>query len=77
MDDLAYFPANVDLADLDLDQPQRIAADVANATGMEVLDLRPALLAASECPYQPSNMHWLEHGHEVATEAIISHLSTP
>ena len=69
-EDLGYFPDNVALTDFDLDQPQRLAIEIAEATGMETLDLRPVLSAAAECPYQPENMHWLERGHQLVADAV-------
>ncbi len=73
-DDLDYFPGNVDLATLDMEQPQLLANSIATATDMEVLDLRPALRSTAQCPYQPGNMHWLEAGHEAVTKALFDHL---
>ncbi len=75
-EDLDYFPENVDLADYDLDQPQRLAAQVAETAGMEVVDLRPVLAAASACPYHPENMHWLEGGHQTVAAHIAGLLRT-
>ena len=72
---LDYYPANIDPAEFDYEQPQRLAAALAAEIGAEVLDLRPALRAAPGCPYQPGNMHWLEEGHQIAAAALIRHLS--
>ncbi len=72
---LDYYPDNVSLADYDLEQPQRLASEIAEATGMEVLDLRTALSAAARCPYQPENMHWLEHGHELVADTVAEMLA--
>ena len=74
---LEYYPDNVDLADFDLDQPQRMAIEIAEEVGMEVLDLRPVLEASTECPYQPENMHWLRAGHELAADAVGEFLDLP
>jgi peptidoglycan/LPS O-acetylase OafA/YrhL len=74
--DLEYFPANVDLADFDLEQPQRLAESIAGSVGMEVLDLREPLRAAPQCPYQPANMHWLEAGHEIAATTLRDYLAS-
>jgi hypothetical protein len=53
------------------------ARSIAVEVGIEVLDLRTALGAAPECPYQAANMHWTEYGHEVVTDAVARHLATP
>lgn len=76
-EDLEYFPDNVDLASLDLEQPQRLAREVATAADMEVLDLLPVLRSAGECPYQAANMHWTEYGHEVVANAVAEYLAIP
>ncbi len=72
--DLDYYPSNVDLADFDLDQPQRLALDVARAAGIEAIDLRPLLQSLSECPYQAGNMHWTAAGHEAVAAAVAAQL---
>jgi hypothetical protein len=72
--DLDYYPSNVDLADFDLDQPQRLAREIAAATDIEVMDLRPLLQGLPECPYQPGNMHWTEAGHEAVAAAVAARL---
>ncbi len=74
---LDYYPANIDLADFDFDQPQRLASALAQEIGAEVLDLRPALAAAADCPYQAANMHWLEQGHQIAAAALVRWLGSP
>ncbi len=76
-DALDYFPENVDMADFDLDQPQRLAMEVATEAGMEVLDLRDAFEAAPGCLYQPANMHWLAEAHEMVADTLIDHLALP
>ncbi len=73
-DDLEYYPDNVDLADFDLDQPQRVAVPLAQLVGAEVVDLRDPLRTAGDCPYQPGNMHWLDLGHEIAARQMATHL---
>jgi hypothetical protein len=73
-EDLEYYPDNVDLADFDLDQPQRLALEIAGAAGWEAIDLRPILQSLSECPYQPGNMHWTGAGHEAVAETVAARL---
>ena len=53
------------------------ARSIAVKVGMEVLDLRTALGAAPECPYQAANMHWTEYGHEVVADAVARYLALP
>jgi peptidoglycan/LPS O-acetylase OafA/YrhL len=74
---LDYYPANIDPAEFDFEQPQRLALALADEIGAEVLDLRPALRAAADCPYQPANMHWLEEGHQIAAAALLAYLNGP
>lgn len=71
--DLAYYPRVLDINDssrFDLEQPQRIIAELAEPLGWSFADLRPALQSADRCPYQPHNMHWLEHGHELVADYV-------
>jgi len=74
--DLDYFPSNVDLADFDLDQPQRLAMEIAAATDIEVMDLRALLRGLPDCPYQPGNMHWTEAGHEAVAAAVAARIGS-
>ena len=74
--DLDYYPDNVTLDDFDLDQPQRLAWEVAAAVGFEAVDLRPLLQAMPECPYQRGNMHWTAAGHEAVAEAVAVQLAS-
>lgn len=74
---LDYFPDNIDLADYDMEQPQRQASNLAADLGLEVIDLRDAFGALDSCLYQRSNMHWVERGHEVAARAVAEHLDAP
>ena len=55
----------------DLDQPQRLAAEVSAEFGFQFVDLRPALCSAkSDQPYQPNNLHWTTVGHEVTAATM-------
>jgi GTPase SAR1 family protein len=76
-DDLAYLTRGVNptQSDLyDLDQPQRIAKELLNDLDIPHLDLRPALSASQQCPYQRRNMHWTEQGHQIVAKAVAEYL---
>ncbi len=79
-DTLKYYPKNIDLSDeehFDRDQPQRLTQKICKRTGIEYLDLRPALKAAADgIPYQQSNMHWTKFGHEVVAKYMSEELSS-
>ena len=65
--DLEVYPRNVDLTDksrYDLERPQRVLSEIASALGIEAVDLRPVLVEAGRCLYQPRNMHWLPEAHQ-------------
>jgi peptidoglycan/LPS O-acetylase OafA/YrhL len=66
-DELEYYPSHVDLEDrerFDLELPQRMTREIAEASGFRFYDLLPLLESiAEDCPYQPHNMHWTEVGH--------------
>lgn len=73
VDALAYYPRQADLEDaarFDLDQPQRVTRELAQELGLEYLDLREALRAAPECPYQRENMHWTAAGHRLVAATV-------
>jgi hypothetical protein len=57
---------------LDMDQPQRLAKEVADESGFAFYDLRPALKAVKDQhPYQSHNLHWTETGHETAAATMV------
>lgn len=64
----------VDLADYDLDQPQRALAEICARVGLPVLDALPAFRAkgAQGGLYlrDPLDTHWNETGHELAAELL-------
>lgn len=64
------------LEDLDWDKPQRLVEDFLTRSGIDWLDLRPALVAASDGPplYFAIDSHWTPRGHAVAAEAIAEHV---
>jgi lysophospholipase L1-like esterase len=77
--ELAYYPSNVDLTDstrYDLDLPQRLTHELAEALEIEYYDLRPILQSIEQCPYQPRNSHWTAAGHRAVsiylTEVLIA-----
>ncbi len=70
---LPYYPDGLDLSDktrFDIEQPQRLAAQAAEAVGIDFVDLRPALKGLPVCPYQPRNMHWTEVGHQRVAQSL-------
>jgi hypothetical protein len=72
-DALAYYPRHIDLADstrFDVDQPQRLMTEIAGSLGLSLYDLRDALTAPAQCPYQSRNMHWTVEGHQVVSEYL-------
>jgi hypothetical protein len=62
--------------DLDWDKPQRILGEFFEGSGIDWLDLRPALTAAaSGAPlYFETDSHWTPRGHAVAASAIAEHI---
>jgi SGNH hydrolase-like domain, acetyltransferase AlgX len=62
--------------DLDWDKPQRILGEFLERSGIDWLDLRPALTAAtSGAPlYFETDSHWTPRGHAVAASAIAEHI---
>jgi peptidoglycan/LPS O-acetylase OafA/YrhL len=72
-DALDYYPRHIDLADstrFDIDQPQRIMSGIADSLDLPLYNLRSALTASAQCPYQPRNMHWTIEGHQVVSEYL-------
>lgn len=72
-DALDYYPTHIDLADstrFDVEQPQRLMSEIAGSLGLPFYDLRDALSASAQCPYQPRNMHWTIEGHQVVSEYL-------
>lgn len=71
---LAYYPRGVDLADgdrFDMDLPQRMMAELTGELGLPFYDLRNPLGGVAEmCPYQPRNMHWTAHGHQMVADYL-------
>lgn len=70
---LPYYPDGLDLSDMarfDVEQPQRLAAQAAEAVGINFVDLRPVLQGLSACPYQPRNMHWTRAGHQLVAQSL-------
>lgn len=68
-----YYPRRIDLADstrFDLDQPQRIMSEIAEALELPMYDLRNVLSSSEQCPYQPRNMHWTVDGHSVVADHL-------
>src|SRR5262249_51204208 len=73
----AYYPAHVDLRDrarFDLDQPQRLAGELARELDVEFVDLRDVLQQTPVCAYQSRNMHWTAAGHEVVARWLASRI---
>lgn len=69
-DALDYYPRHIDLADsarFDVDQPQRLMSGIADSLNLPLYDLRDALSASPQCPYQPRNMHWTIAGHQTVS----------
>lgn len=74
---LKYYPKHFNpqnTARWDPDFPQRTAAGIASSLRIPFDDLRPALRAAPQCPYQPRNMHLTAYGQNVAAQAIAAFL---
>ncbi|MGH7757014.1 MAG: hypothetical protein ACREM8_12140, partial [Vulcanimicrobiaceae bacterium] len=70
---LPYLPGWLNLNDSsrwDFARPQRVTATIAAQLGVPEFDLRPALRAASSCPFQPHNMHLTAAGQRIAGDAI-------
>ena len=83
---LKYYPRYVNLDDstkFDLEQPQRVTAELAESLGFDFIDLRPAFESSEgESPYQARNMHWTTTGHRLvagylADKLIDDYLETP
>ncbi len=73
--ELPYYPQNVNLADstlFDLEQPQRVAAELTDRLGIAFVDLRKPLRELEVCPYHPENLHWKREGHR----AVARYLAT-
>ena len=78
--DLSYFPRHVDLLNpkqFDIDKPQRQTDQIAKSLQIPFEDLRPALRAGTECPYQPRSMHWTELGHDLVSDFVAQRLLAP
>jgi peptidoglycan/LPS O-acetylase OafA/YrhL len=76
--ELAYYPHHVNLVDstrFDMDQPQRIMAEIADTLGVPMYDLRDAFSSPEQCPYQPHNMHWTIDGHRTVSAYLASILT--
>ncbi len=72
-DDLPYYPRDVDLSDTssyDINNPQRVMAEIAASLNIPFYDLREPLTTSDACPYQPRNMHWVKEGHELVSQYI-------
>lgn len=72
---LAYYPKNINLADsqkFDLQRPQRTTEAIAKSLSLEYYDLLPVLRSTNTCPYQPHNMHWLEIGHRIVADYLVT-----
>ena len=73
-DELDYYPRYIDLSDTtayDLDQPQRVTAELAKALDIPYIDLLPVLQTGDEaCPYQSGNMHWTPLGHQIVADFL-------
>jgi len=77
-DQLKYYPRPVDLADasrFDLEQPQRMTKEIADALGINFYDLRPVLKSVPGCAYQTHNMHWTIEGHRAVAD-FLAHVLT-
>ena len=74
-DGISYYPKGYDLSDpslFDLDKPQRLTQEITSSLDIPTYDLRPALRAATTCPYQRYNLHWTALGHKAAADYISS-----
>jgi SGNH hydrolase-like domain, acetyltransferase AlgX len=63
--------------DFDLEKPQRILAAFATENGIPLIDLLPALRAASDAGgplYFRTDIHWTSRGHAVAADEILRQL---
>lgn len=73
--DLPYLSTRLDLANYDLERPQRLLTTAwRDAGATDLLDLRPELRTGT-CPYVPYNMHWSQAGHDRVAAAVAQHLT--
>jgi hypothetical protein len=75
--DLKYYPRHIDLTDstrFDIEQPQRVMSAIAASLGVQIFDLREAMLTNDQCLYQPRNMHWTVDGHQVVSKYLLEEL---
>lgn len=72
--ELSYYPRHIDLADstrFDINQPQRIMAEIADSLGLFMYDLRDPMSSSKQCLYQPRNMHWTVEGHRFVSSYLV------